>query len=68
LPDAAADVEDLHDEEVKVEDVVEEGIVMGTADIIMQVWMQSPSKAVCFDPGNGEFLVPTLWGFTYTDV
>jgi hypothetical protein len=37
LPDAAADVEDLHDEEVKVEDVVEEGIVMGTADIIMQV-------------------------------
>jgi hypothetical protein len=40
LPDAAADVEDLHDGEIEVEDgfaVIEEGIVMGTADIIMQV-------------------------------
>ena len=40
LPEAAADVEDLHDEEVEVEDglaVIEEGIVMGTADIIIQV-------------------------------
>jgi hypothetical protein len=40
LPDAAADVEDLHDGEVEVEDglaVIEEGIVMGTADTIKQV-------------------------------
>jgi hypothetical protein len=40
LPAAAADVEDLHDGEVEVEDgfaVIEEGIVMGTADITMQV-------------------------------
>jgi hypothetical protein len=40
LPDAAADVGDLHDGEVEVEDglaVIEEGIVVGTADIIMQV-------------------------------
>lgn len=40
LPDAAADVEDLRDGEVEVEDgltVTEEGIVMGTADVAMQV-------------------------------
>jgi hypothetical protein len=40
LPDAAADVEDLHDGEVEVEDsfaVIEKGIVMGTTDITMQV-------------------------------
>ena len=40
LPDAATDVEDLHDGEVEVEDgvaVTEEGIGMSAADIIMQV-------------------------------
>ena len=40
LPEAATDVEDLHDGEVEVEDGlagIEEGIVVGTADIIMQV-------------------------------
>lgn len=39
LPDAAVDVEDLRDGEVEVEDglTVTEGIVMGTADIAMQV-------------------------------
>ena len=40
LPDAAIDVEDLHEGEVEVEGgvaVTEEGIVMSAADIIMQV-------------------------------
>jgi hypothetical protein len=38
LPDAAADVEDLYDGEVEVEDglaVTKEDIVMGTANITM---------------------------------
>jgi hypothetical protein len=40
LPDTAADVEDLHDGEFEVGDglaVTEEGIVIGTADIALQV-------------------------------
>jgi hypothetical protein len=40
LPDAATDVENLHDGEVEVEDgvaVTEEGIGMNAADIIMQI-------------------------------